>query len=335
MTVHQPIEHYRTEICRTLIGPPSAWLPNDIGPKERFVVRLDGAQLAAIDEILARTRHLAPQAVTRAEFDHPVLAPLLKAAFDEIMSGRGFVVFSGPTPERYSEEEFERIYWGFGTHFGDAVVQSPRGDRIGHVRYEPPGPNYAQRAYTSKGELVAHCDAHEIIGLMCVRRARTGGASSLVSSLAAHNALLTERPDLLDCLYDGYQFTTREALRRGQELTPYTVPVFSYIDGVLSCYYNRAYIYGAEQFTGPVPPKLREAMDFLNDFFARDENLVTFMLEPGEMSFWHNFTVLHARTFFEDDADPQFKRHLLRLWLTVPNGRRMIPVYHRDLVAGT
>ena len=326
---------YRTEICRTIVGSPSAWLPADVGPKEKFARSLRPVHLAAIDELLAATRHLAPQAVTRAQFEHPALNDFLRAAFYEIMLGYGFTVITGITPDRYSDEDLERIYWGFGTHWGHAVVQSPRGDRLGHVRYEPPGPNYAQRAYTSAGELVAHCDAHELVGLMCVRRARTGGASGLVSSLEAHNALLRSRPDLLDVLYDCYQFTTREALRRGQELTPYAVPVFSYVENTLSCYYNRAYIYGAEKYLGPVSAKTKEAMDWLNAYLADERHVLTFMLERGEMVIWHNFTVLHSRTHFEDDDDPSFKRHLLRMWLQVPEGRPMVPVYHRDLVDGT
>lgn len=334
MNVQKPIEHFRTEICRDIIGPPSVWLPKDIGTKHQFKIALSAEHLAAIDELLNKTRYLKPQEVTRQDFDHPLLNKLMAGVFDTIQNGRGFAVLTGVTSDRYSEEEFERIYWGLGTHLGNGVIQSPRGDRLGRVQYQPPTPQYAQRAYTSQGELVAHCDTHEIIGLMCVRRSRTGGASGLVSSLAAHNELLKNRPDLLEPLYDGYQFATREAIHRGQELTPYTVPVFSYVDGKLSCYYNRAYIYHAERFTGPLPPKLREAMDYLNEFFARDENVLTFMLERGDMVFWHNFTIVHSRTHFEDDDDPTYKRLLLRLWLTVPKGGRpMVPVYYRDLVA--
>jgi hypothetical protein len=35
--------------------------------------------------------------------------------------------------------------------------------------------------------------------------------------------------------------------------------------------------------------------------------------------------VLHARTAYEDDPRPEFKRHLLRLWLSAHNGRRLPP----------
>jgi len=334
MTVSQVLSSERTEMFRDVVPFPSAWKSTDLGGKDKVSRRLTPQMLDAVDELLEKTGHLDPHGVSRAQFDHPALNGFLRSVFDEIMNGRGFTIITGLSPDKYSHEQLERIYWGFGTHWGNAVVQSPRGDRIGHVRYEPPTPGRAQRAYTSAGELVAHCDAHEIVGLMCLQRARAGGASGLMSTLAAHNELLEKRPDLLEPLYEGYQFMTREALLRGQELTPYKVPVFSQINGVLSCYYNRAYIYGAEKYTGQLPEKLREAMDFLNEFFTRDDVNFEFMLEPGEMSVWQNFTVIHARTHYENDEDPQYQRHLLRLWLSVPNGRPMIPVYHRDLVAG-
>ncbi len=333
MNMQQPIQRFRTEMCKEIIGPPSAWKAADIGPKETFTLRLTDDHLDAIDQLLAQTCHLQPQDIIRSDFDHPLINTLMAEAFDQIQNGRGFIVVSGVTPERYNPEQFERIYWGLGTHLGVGVVQSPRGDRLGRVQYEPPNPNFSPRAYTSLGELVAHADTHEIIGLMCVRRSRTGGMSGMVSSLAAHNEFLEKRPDLLEPFYEGYQFATREAERRGQELTPYTVPVFSYFKGKLSCYYNRAYFNHAEKYTGTLPPKLREAMDYMNDFLVNPENITYFQLESGDMTFWHNMTILHSRTHFEDDDEPKYKRLLLRLWLRVPKGGRpMIPVYYRDLV---
>jgi hypothetical protein len=335
MTLVQQIQPARTEVFRQRVDHPNAWTVPDIGGKANVTVSLTAAQFKAIDELLAKTVHLAPQAVTREQFDHPALNDFLVEIKNEIMNGRGFVVITGITRDRYSEDQFERIYWGFGTHWGHAVLQSPRGDRLGHVRYIPPAPEHATRAYTSANELYPHADANEIVGLMCVQKAKSGGVSSLMSSIAAHNVMLKERPDLLEPLYEGYQFTTREALHRGQQLTPYRVPIFSSIDGNISCYYNRAYIYRAEEFTGKLPEKLVEAMRYLDSILERDDIALSFMLEPGEMAIWHNFTVLHSRTAFEDDDDPSLKRHLLRLWLDVPNGRPMIPVYYRDLVAGT
>ncbi|WP_254610110.1 MULTISPECIES: hypothetical protein [unclassified Bacillus (in: firmicutes)] len=43
------------------------------------------------------------------------------------------------------------------------------------------------------------------------------------------------------------------------------------------------------------------------------------------MQFVNNYIVLHSRTVYEDYEEPERKRHLLRLWLTIPNGREIAP----------
>jgi len=50
-------------------------------------------------------------------------------------------------------------------------------------------------------------------------------------------------------------------------------------------------------------------------------------LQPGDMQFLHNHTILHDRTAFEDWPEPERKRHLLRLWLAAPGARPLPPVY--------
>jgi hypothetical protein len=67
-------------------------------------------------------------------------------------------------------------------------------------------------------------------------------------------------------------------------------------------------------------------MRYFDSQADRTDIRADFMLEPGEMMFWHNFLVLHSRTAFQDS--PQQKRLLLRLWLHVPNGRPMHPLFN-------
>ena len=47
------------------------------------------------------------------------------------------------------------------------------------------------------------------------------------------------------------------------------------------------------------------------------------MLEPGEIIFCNNFSVLHARTEFRNSAEKT--RLLARLWLNTPGGRPVVP----------
>ena len=50
-------------------------------------------------------------------------------------------------------------------------------------------------------------------------------------------------------------------------------------------------------------------------------------LYPGDMLLASNHTIVHGRTELEDPPDPADRRHLLRLWLTIPNGRPLPPHY--------
>jgi len=320
-----------TDIYRQRIDHPAAWTSRAVGGKEGLVLRLTPRQLDGFDAILARTSHLKPQEVTRRDFDHPEVNALLAEVLRIIQDGRGAVIVAGVTHDRYAEEAFERIYWGFGTHWGEAATQSAFGDRLGRVTHVPVGPdNPTNRGYKGRDELFLHTDNHEIVGLMCVHKAASGGWSILASSQAVHNEILATRPDLLPALYEGYYMATREASTSAQPVTEFKIPVFSYVDGKVSCLYNREFFERAAGLRQDSPADFDEAMALFNAIADRPEVHARYMLEPGEMMFINNYTVLHARTPFEDAASgPQ--RSLLRLWVTPPEGRRrpVIDVYRK------
>lgn len=308
------------------IDGPSVWTATSVGGKAGLKYPLAESHLDAIDELLAATRDLAPQEVTREQFDHPQLNGVLADIFDVIQNGRGAVVITGVTPERYSPEQFERIYWGFGLHWGNAIVQSAKGDRIGRVKFIPVGPdNPTARAYRGNDELTLHSDSNEIVGLMCVQTAQTGGFSRLTNVLAIHNDIFEMRPDLLAPLYRGYFYATREMSVTNTPVTTHRVPVFGYRDGKVSCHYVREFMTRAATIRNEAfPPDLAEALDFFD--MRAHANAIEFMLEPGEMMMVNNYTMLHARTQFTDSGT--HTRELLRHWLNVPNGRKV--VFYQD-----
>ena len=69
----------------------------------------------------------------------------------------------------------------------------------------------------------------------------------------------------------------------------------------------------------------REALDFIERLAESPEFHVTFRQRPGDMLFLNNFVTLHRRAEFVDHLDPERKRHLLRIWLSVPNSRALDP----------
>jgi hypothetical protein len=305
-------------IFRDRIETPNAWTRDSIGGKAGLTHHLTAAQLAAFDTLLSRTRHLKPQEVTRSEFDHPEINALATWLDQTIRHGRGAVLLSGVTPATHSAEDMERIYWGLGTHLGVAVTQSALGDRLGHVQHVKDDP--VARGYRSNEELTPHTDSYRMVGLMCIQRAESGGFSRIVSSATIHNAILAERPDLLEPLYEGYYYAVAEARFSTQPVTDFKIPLFCCVDGVVSCGYSRSFIERAAELRGEaLPAKLVEALDTFDAMAERDDLRVKFLLEPGEMLLWHNFQMLHARDAYQDS--PQHTRHLLRLWLNIENDR--------------
>ena len=313
-----------TPIHDTPINHPAAWTSAALGGKQSITRALTADELAAFDTFLGATRHLAPQQVTRAEVTQPAIVQLAAALHDELMHGRGVMLLSGLAPARYSHDAMERIYWALGTHLGTPAVQSRSGDKLGRVEQDPNDP--VARGYRSSGELVMHTDSYEIVGLMCIRQARQGGQSALVSSLAIHNEILRQRPDLLPALYEGFVMAIPEAQTSSQPLTATAIPVFSNVDDKVSCMYAASFMRGAAKRLGiALPAALEEALQFFSQTAEREDLAMRFMLAPGEMVIWHNFTNLHSRTDYVDD--PAHKRLLLRLWLKAYAPRPAAPQF--------
>jgi hypothetical protein len=78
-----------------------------------------------------------------------------------------------------------------------------------------------------------------------------------------------------------------------------------------------------------------EALEYLEARAARSDLHIEFTLDVGEAIVANNFTVLHARSAFEDRSDSDRKRHLLRLWLAADPPRPLVPeILHYDREPG-
>jgi len=302
------------------IDHPAAWTSAETGGKEAFMHRMGPEHVQALGDLLERTRHLAPDAATRADFAHPAIDELMKGVRFELMNGKGAVILSGLDMSALSLEDYSRLYWGLGTHLGSGAPQSYRRDKIGHVQKEADNPT--GRGYLMDVELRSHTDFHQIMSLASFRKSAEGGLSGVVSSLAIHNIIRQEAPEHLAALYEGFF----HEMAGSRAVSPQKVPVFCNVDGVVSCYYHGLFqIAAAKQMGVELPADLVAAQKVFSEIAQRPEVRLDFMLEPGEMLFWHNFTVLHSRTSFKDT--PEQKRLLLRLWLNVENGRPMHPSF--------
>jgi hypothetical protein len=318
-----------TEVFRDPIDHPSAWKVADFKSPADYTIELTDVQLRDIERALQRIKAagVGLDDLQREHFEVPSLAPVIAEIRHEIEDGRGFVLLRRLPVEEYSKDEIGMIFWGIGTHLGRGLSQSVLGDRLGHVRdFSREDP--MARAYRNKQELSPHTDSCDLVGLACLRNAEAGGVSRLTSAVSVHNTMLAECPDYLERLYLGY-VRHRRGEHKPDDLpyTPYRVPVFSNVDGKVSARYVRTYCEAGEAAAGrPMGADELTVLDTFEEITKRPELMLEFTLQPGEIYFVNNYTILHARTAFDDgDAAEDQRRHLLRLWLDVDGMRPVHP----------
>lgn len=310
----------QSEAAPAFIEDPAVWTSAGVGGKEGFLKPLGAHHLRSLRELVEKTRHLRMEDIRRSDFDSPEVSELMNEVRREIMAGRGAAILSGIDLTSLAADDFQRICWGLGTHLGVAAPQSYRRDRLGFVQKEESNPT--GRGYLMDVELRSHTDFHEILCLASVRRAASGGESGLASSLAVHNVLREKRPELLAPLYEGfYQEWAGE-----QHVSAQKIPIFCRVGDQVSCYYHPLAIYNAAKALGvALPAPLAQALQAFSAEADHPDLRAQFLLEPGEILFWHNFLLLHSRRAFNDA--PGGKRLLMRLWLNVPHGRPMHPAF--------
>jgi len=281
----------------------------------------------AIDEVEAALKAVKAKGLKLYEFGReqfPVawFAQQVAAIHEELEEGRGFVMLRGFPVRRYSMADAELIYWGLGTHVGGAVSQNWRGELLSHVRDQGLQHGTKQvRGYQTRAKLFYHNDHGDVVGLFCIHEAQSGGASKLVSSAAMYNEVLRRHPEYIDELCAGYHYHMRGEEPEGhREITEHRVPVFSYHAGKMSSRYQRNAIVHAANFLGqPLTDRQKEPLDLL-DALAEELHL-NMDFKQGDVQFISNYSILHSRNEFEDFAEPEKKRDLLRLWVNAPYGR--------------
>jgi hypothetical protein len=317
---------------RPLVEGPSAWIGRDLRSRENeWIHQLSASEIAELEAATAsvRARGLDIAEIKRADFPLPTLGPVLDGLRKEILNGRGFAVLRGLPVEGRPTVDSAAAYWGIGSYLGNARSQNAKGHLLGHVcdlGLSTDNPNV--RTYQTTERQHFHTDSCDIVGLLCLKAAKSGGLSSITSSMAIYNAMAAKRPDLVARLFATFPTDRRGEVPAGKK--PYfEVPIYNDFDGYLSVMYSRPYIHSGQRFPEArrLTPEDIEALDMFDDF-ANDADLrLDMQLQPGDMQFLHNHTILHDRTAFVDWDEPERKRHLLRLWLASPGARPLPPIY--------
>ena len=311
------------------ITKPSAWLGADmVHNPDAWIYQLTVEDVRDLESAATHFQSLGIDVgeISRETFPLATFGVHIAGLKQILLSGVGLEVLRGLPIENYSQAFCAKIFCGIGAHIGSTRSQNADGHILGHVRdigADANDPN--SRIYQTCERQTFHTDSADVVGLLCIREAKEGGKSLLVSAETIYNRMKQECPDLLEKLFDPIATDRRGEIPDGAK--PYMeIPVLSWYEGNLTVFYQRQYIDSAQRFDGAMclSPEHVEALDMF-DALANDPELCFGMqLQPGDMQFVYNHSQLHDRTGFLDWPDPSQRRHLMRLWLSI-EGDRPLP----------
>ena len=308
---------------RRPMGGPTVWNHASLGVED-YMIAVEPHQAAAILRIRDELHHRGARldSIEPSDFDEPALAEIGRAIRSRIRSGPGFCLLRGLPLTGWTDEEASMLYWGLGTYLGDPQPQNRAGERVCLV--QDTGKSLAEaRGSKTNSELIFHMDGAsgyvgsqvDVLGLLCLRKAVSGGESLIVSSHTAYNALLNARPELVEELYGEFCFDRSKETAPGEDPVSVGAIFTDTADGV-RVRYNRAYIEIGHLRAGrPLSDRQREALDAFDQILNDPDLAVEFTLDPGDVFFADDHFTLHNRRRFVDAPEVDNRRCLVRLWL--------------------
>ena len=316
------------------IKKPSAWLGADMARNpDAWLYQLTVEDVRDLESAATHFQSLGIDVgeISRETFPLTTFSVHIAGLKQILLSGVGLEVLRGLPIENYSQAFCATIFCGIGAHIGSTRSQNADGHILGHVRdigADANDPN--SRIYQTCDRQTFHTDSADVVGLVCIRKAKEGGRSLLVSAETIYNRMKAERPDLLEKLFDPIATDRRGEIPEGEK--PFMeIPVLSWNQGYLTVFYQRQYIDSAQRFEGAMrlTSEHIEALDMFDSLANNPDLCFGMQLEPGDMQFVYNHSQLHDRTGFLDWPDPKKRRHLMRLWLSM-EGDRPLPDCYKE-----
>lgn len=305
-------------ILRQEIQSPSAWNREKIIQNPDLIYTfssLDRKEVKlAVSDFLASGKALEKMRIE--DFPLPGLKLKIKGWREVLNRGCGVQIVKGIPVEDWSPKESEIFFWGLGSHLGIPGAQDKDGQLLGHVKNISSSKEEEKkvRLYKTSAHLGYHCDAADVVGLMCLKKAKQGGTSHLVSSVSIYNEILKIRPDLIDELYSDFYLDTRDSSNENF----IKIPPCRYSEGRLRTFYHADYFRSVHLHSNipEMPQRRKELLDLYDKLSTDPAFQFTMNFVPGDIQLISNHTVIHGRTEFIDHTEEDQKRDLLRLWLS-------------------
>ena len=319
------------EFLTAPIEDPAAWRGDRMAERSDWIVTLDEPMTAEIRSSVASVaaRGIGLFDITRDDFPLATMSGHIGTILEALEGGRGFALLRGMPVGRWSDAENRIAIWGLGTHIGLPVGQDRAGNLLHDVRDTGRkfGADDTIRYYQTSHAIRLHTDGGDIFALGCVRPGARGGRSLVVSAVEVFNEIARRRPDLAVVLQEDFWMDARGQHPDGARCQ--VLPIYTRFADHLNILLKPEYILSAQRFDDV--PRLtdlqNEALDLFHAVTREPGMALEFDLRPGDVLLASNHTIMHGRTEFEDAAEPAQRRHMLRLWLTISNGRPLPPHY--------
>jgi len=212
------------------LEPAAEWRAADVADPEAWTLRLSADDHGELDVALAVAKHKSADPLELARDDFPLdhLATKLSAVVGTLLDGRGFARIAALQTDRYDDDDLTLLYWGIGLHLGEPWAQNKYGHVLGDVTDQGKTIDDPTVRGNELGGVALdyHTDGSDLVGLLCLRTARSGGLSCVANAVAIHNHLVRRRPDLAAALYEPLPYDARGEQADGAQ-SFYSVPAFT------------------------------------------------------------------------------------------------------------
>ena len=306
---------------------PKAWKTEDVQRDNSWILHLTPSEVEGFRQALAYAKANPKDLLDMTQADFPLPGyskQALERAIATTQDRWGMCLVKGFPVDEWTEADMRVAYWGMGLYMGVGRTQNRASEVINDVR--DAGGSYkvkGGRGYNTNAGLDFHQDSADVVGLLCRRTAKSGGTSKVMSSIALRERVTELRPDLIPVLESNIWFHSYQNAQDPSQPPYYRCPLMGTSGGVFCARTNRKNIVAAQRdFPEAEVPRLtalqEEALDLLDTIMPSEEYCYSMELERGDMQLLNSFVTLHSRTPFEDYETPDEKRHLMRLWLSIP-----------------
>ena len=298
------------------VGGKACWRARNLRNDSSWKMSLNSKQVAEllkqVDYIVSK--NIAIQDIKPQDLDMPSFLTEVESWKNQLTIGLGVILIRGFPIDQWETTESEIATWCMGLMLGVPGGQNLSDDLLGHVtKNQSLGVERNTRLYKTNQHISYHCDYADVVGLMCLSQATTGGASRIASSVSVHDKILETNYSLLEQLYKTIWLDTRD---ESDEPAVSVLPC-SYDGRFVRTFYHSDYMRSVNRHGGKyqLDEVTKQLLDTYDDIATDPEFGFDMHLEPGDFQLLSNHFAIHSRTSYEDH--PNRPRHLLRLWLSM------------------